>query len=360
MIIEQLLSGEIKLDLPDESIYRKIKERWDSAAKPLDSLGRFEELTAKIGAALGDVNVDISKRAVIVMCADNGIVEEGISQSGQEVTLAVARAMGRHASSVCKMAAISDTDVIPYDIGINTDETVPGLKHKKVAKGTKNFAKEHAMSREELLLALETGIEAVKEARENGCRILGTGEMGIGNTTTSAAVASALLKCPARDMVGKGSGLGKEGLLKKEKVIEEALIRYGLYDKGPLEVLEAVGGFDIAGMCGVMIGGALYHIPVAIDGVISAVSALAAVKLFPEVSHYIVASHMSKEPAARKILSELSLEPVITADMALGEGTGTVMLFRLLDIALTLYVSQLTFDDLEMEAYTRFDEEHEC
>jgi len=360
MIIEKLLSGEIKLDAPDEGIYRKIKERWDNAAKPLDSLGRFEEMTARIGAMLGDVNVDISKRAVIVMCSDNGVVEEGISQSGQEVTLAVAKAMGRRASSVCKMAAISNTDVIPHDIGINTDEIVPGLEQKKIAKGTKNFAKEPAMSRKELLAALETGIEAVKDAKDKGYRILGTGEMGIGNTTTSAAVAASLLKCPAGDMAGKGSGLGKEGLLKKERVIEEAIFRYDLYNKGTLEILETVGGFDIAGMCGVMIGGALYHIPVAIDGVISAVSALAAVSLFPEVENYIVASHMSKEPAARKVLSALSLEPVITADMALGEGTGTVMLFRLLDAALTLYISQLTFDDLEMDAYTRFEEEDKC
>ncbi len=356
MIIKKLLSGELCLSEPKNELYSLIKSKWDAVAKPIDSLGIFEEVLSKMGAVLEDENIDISKKAVIVMCADNGVVKEGISQSGQEVTLAVAKAMAKKTSSVCKMAKMSGIQVFPVDIGINTDEKFNGLTDKKIAKGTKNFVEEPAMSKEELLAAIEAGIEMAGYARKNGYKVLCTGEMGIGNTTTSAAVAASLLKVPAAITAGKGSGLSRSGLMKKEKVIDEAIKKYDLYNKNVLDVMACVGGFDIAGMAGVMIGGAYYRMPVVIDGVISSVAALCAVKMFKEVKSYIFGSHISKEPAAALVLNELGIKPVIDAQMALGEGTGAVMFCQLCDTALSIFKEQLSFDDLAIEQYTRFED----
>lgn len=352
--IREILEGKERIELPDRGIYDKVRLRWDNAAKPLDSLGKFEDVTAKIGAVHGSEDIDIGKRTVIVMCADNGVVEEGISQSGQEVTLAVSKAMGRRESSVCKMAKRAGTDVMPIDIGINSDEEIPGVILKKVRKGTRNFAKEPAMTEEEVLDALQVGIDAAFDAVQRGNRLLCTGEMGIGNTTTSAALAAAFLKCPAGEVVGRGSGLNDEKLAKKEKTIDASIENYKLFDGNPVKILGSVGGLDIAGMAGVMIGGAYYHVPVVLDGVVSCAAAFAAVRLVPEVREYLIASHISREPAAKHIFEELKLEPVIDADMALGEGTGAVMMCALLDIALSLYSKQLTFEDIEIEKYVRF------
>ncbi len=352
--IKDLLDGTKRLETPDKQIEKQVKNNWDKVGKPIDSLGKLEDLTSRIGGILRDPSLNIDKKAVIAMCADNGIVKEGISQSGQDVTLSVAILMGSGNSSVCRMAKKAGIDVFPIDIGINTDELIKGVLDKKIAHGTKNFVYEPAMTQNQTLKALQTGMDIVKDAKEKGYKLLCTGEMGIGNTTTSAAIAASLLKCPSEIMTGRGSGLSDEGLKKKQKVIKEAITKYDLYNADALKILSCVGGFDIAGMAGVMIGGAAYHIPVVIDGVISSVAALTAVRLLPVVKDYLIASHLSKEPAAGLILSELKTDPIIHANMALGEGTGAVMLCSLLDIALTLYKNSLTYDDLRTEAYKRF------
>ena len=173
----------IKILPLEDSWYRKVKEKLDGIAKPLDGLGKFEHLIAQIGAIEKTTKISIQKKAVLVMCADNGVVEEQVSQSGKEVTLAVAKAMGVNNSSVGKMAAVAGGDVIPVDIGIDTDEVIPGVLPRKVAKGTKNFAKEPAMTEEEVLKAIETGIQLVQQCHREGYEIFATGEMGIGNTT---------------------------------------------------------------------------------------------------------------------------------------------------------------------------------
>ena len=214
---------KLKITPPDAKMYKKIRLNWDSVAKPLDGMGDFEFLTAKIGAVLGDENIDISKKAVIMMCADNGVVAEGISQSGQEVTLAVAKSMAGKASSVGRMAMTAGADTIPVDIGINSDESVKGLLQRKVRMGTRNFAKEPAMTRAETLEAIAAGIEIVRGCKANGCRIIATGEMGIGNTTTSAAMAAAMLRCDVATVTGRGAGLNDSGLEKKIRVIESAI-----------------------------------------------------------------------------------------------------------------------------------------
>lgn len=339
---------------PCEDVYRAVLNNWDHVAKPLDGLGRFEKITARIGAIQESESIDISKRAVIVMCADNGIVEEGISQSGQEITLAVAKKMGKNQSSVSKMAAVSGTEIIPVDIGINQQEKIAGVLDKKVCCGTANYRKRPAMTQEEALCAIDTGIEMVLNCKKAGYHILATGEMGIGNTSTSSAVAAALLGCDVTEVTGRGAGLSDEKLVHKQQIIAEAIAKYELTHADALRVLETVGGLDIAGLAGVCIGGALYGMPIVLDGVISMVAALVAERLVPGTKAYLIASHQGREPAVEKLAKELELEPVIDADMALGEGTGAVMMLSLLDIALSVYRDSTTFEDMEIEPYKRF------
>lgn len=339
---------------PDKAIYKKVFRNWDNVAKPIDGLGRFEILTARIGAILGTENIDISKKAVIIMCADNGIVEEGISQSGQEVTLAVVRNMADKKSSVGKMAEIVGADTIPVDIGINHRGSIPGVLNKKISLGTGNFRKEPAMTEEEAIKAIFTGIEMVFECKEKGYKILATGEMGIGNTTTSSAVAAALLGCEVTEVTGRGAGLSDEKLVHKQKIIAEVIDKYELKKADALQILETVGGLDIAGLTGMCIGGALYHVPIVLDGVISMAAALLAERIVPGTKEYLIPSHKGKEPATEKLAKELGLEPVIDGNMALGEGTGAVMMFSLLDIALSVYQDRTTFSDIKIEQYERF------
>lgn len=366
-------------DVPDEGVRERVKARWDGVAKPLDGLGRFETLIAQIGAITGTADIDIRKKAVLVMCGDNGIVEEGVSQSGQEVTALVAESMGKGQSSVCKMAKWIGADVLPVDVGICRAEPIPGVIDKKVTMGTENFLKKPAMTEAQALQAIGVGMEMAAFCREQGYGLLATGEMGIGNTTTSSAMAAAMTGCAVEEITGRGAGLDDSGLSRKRQVIARALERYGLAQgaavghvsgggasgeersvqsrfvrEETLRVLCCVGGLDIAALAGVFLGAAKVHLPVVIDGVISAVAALAAERLVPGVSAYMLPSHRSKEPAANRILQELGLEPILDAHMALGEGTGAVMFMGMLDMAMTLYDSPTTFSDISVEQYQRF------
>ena len=363
----------------DEQIYKKVLDRWDGIAKPLRGLGRFEEITARIGAVLRTDDVDIRRRAAIVMCADNGIVKEGVTQSGQEVTAAVAGWMGRMESSVCRMAEIAGADIIPVDIGINMEGSPEGVINRKVRKGTDSFLTGPAMSDDDLEQAINTGIDLVRDCKNKGYTVVATGEMGIGNTTTSSAVCAALLGLDPVKVTGRGAGLDNAGLQRKIGVIKRTLILHdlinirnvsagepddGIRDKGAglketreytLRVLRTVGGLDIAGLTGVFLGGALYNIPVIIDGFISAVSALAAERILPGTREVMTASHLGREGGMKYILDELKLKAVIDADMALGEGTGAVMLFPLLDAVLELYHSGLRFEDTGVDRYEHFE-----
>jgi nicotinate-nucleotide--dimethylbenzimidazole phosphoribosyltransferase len=237
-----------------------------------------------------------------------------------------------------------------------------GVADRKVMQGTRDFLIEPAMTEDECMQAINAGIDTVCECSINGYRLLAAGEMGIGNTTTSSALAAALLGLAVDDVTGKGAGLSSSGLEHKKQIIGEALRRYRPDEeedrKSPeytMGMLAAVGGLDIAGMAGVFIGGAIYHIPVVIDGFISAVAALVAERLAPGCRCNMLASHSGREPGMKYVLDELGLEPVIDAGLALGEGTGAVMLFPLLDAALTLYSDGLVFEETEVEQYERFD-----
>lgn len=353
---EKLTWSNIKIEPPKESVRKKIQANWDAVAKPIDGMGRFESLTATIGTILEDEQISVEKKAIIIMCADNGIVEEGISQSGQEVTRAVAENMGKGMSSVGRMAKQAGADTIPIDIGIHTDTPIPGVLDRKVRKGTRNFRKEPAMTMEEMFQAIRTGIEIVAECKEAGYRLLGTGEMGIGNTTTSSAVAAALLSCEVEEVTGRGAGLTDEKLVHKIQVIREAIEMHDLHHASALQILQTVGGLDLAGLTGVCIGGALYKIPIVLDGVISMVAALLAERIAPGTKAYLIPSHLGKEPAVHRLTEELGIEPVIDGRMALGEGTGAAMMFALLDLALVIYHESASFTEIQVEQYERYEQ----
>lgn len=344
----------LQIEKPNAAVYAKVRQRWDALAKPLDSLGEFEPIFAKIGAITGNPEVPIGKKAVIVMCADNGIVEEGVSQSGPEVTAKVAEAMGAGKSSVCRLARKVGADVIPVDVGISSKDSIPGVQAKKIRRGTRNFLREPAMTEEETLAAIEVGIETVKSLKKSGYQILATGEMGIGNTTTSSAMAAAMSGYPIDQLTGRGAGLSDEGLLRKREVIRRGINKHGIAKGDAFQILSSVGGFDIAALCGVYIGGAAAHLPIVMDGVISAVAALTAERLVPGVKEYIISSHQSREPASEQMLRELGVRPVLAADLALGEGTGALLMLGLLDMVYAIYESKTTFAELAMEPYARF------
>ena len=322
---------------------------WNSIAKPLHSLGKLEDLVIQLAGIAGTPNVKIEKRALVAMCADNGVVEEGVTQSGQEVTAIVAENFLKAETTACIMAKNCRADVYPVDVGMASDTKV--RTDLKVAHGTKNMAKMPAMTREEAVKAIEAGIFMAEELKGRGYQILATGEMGIGNTTTSSAVASVLMEEPVETMTGRGAGLTSEGLARKIQVIKDAIALHKPDREDAIDVLAKVGGFDIAGMAGVFLGGAALKIPVIMDGFISCVAALVAVSICPEASGYILASHVSKEPAARLILEYLQKEAVIHGDMCLGEGTGAIALLPLLDLGISVYHSMSTFEEIHVEQY---------
>ena len=345
MTLEETLE---KIHPADKTAMEAALAHWNNIAMPLHSLGRLQDTVVRIAGMTGNARVDLKKKALVVMCADNGVVEEGVTQSGQEVTKIVAENFLKEkatASILCKKAG---ADIFPVDIGIATDSTI--LQHK-VMYGTKNMAKEPAMTREQAVKGLEAGIDMVRELNDKGYRILATGEMGIGNTTTSSAVASVLLKQPVEEMTGRGAGLTSEGLVRKINAIKKAIALNEPDPEDAIDVLAKVGGLDIAGMAGVFLGGAVYGIPVVMDGFISCVSALIAMRICPAARDYILASHVSKEPAAHLILENMGKDAIIHADMCLGEGTGAVALFPILDLAAAVYHSMSTFDDIHVEQY---------
>lgn len=325
------------------------EKRWNSIAKPLHSLGKMETLVAQIAGITGNADIDIRKKALVAMCADNGVVEEGVTQTGQEVTAIVAENFLTGDTSACVMCRRTGTDVFPVDVGMVTDTKVPA--DLKVMYGTKNMTKGPAMSREEAVRGIEAGIEMVRRLKEKGYGILATGEMGIGNTTTSSAVASVLLERPAEEMTGRGAGLSSEGLERKIRAVKKAVELNCPERKDPVDVLAKVGGLDIAGMAGVFLGGAALRIPVVMDGFISCTAALVAQRICPAAGDYMIASHISREPAAELILKALGKEAVIHGDMCLGEGSGAVALFPFLDMGVAVYEEMSTFEDIKVEQY---------
>ena len=337
--------------LPDEATLAEARARWDSIAKPLNGLGELEKMVTKIAGLTGESRVCIEKRAVVVFCADNGVVAEGVTQTDASVTAIMAGQIRDHRSCVCRMAQSAGAEIFAVDMGML--HRVPGIEGCHIADGTRNMANGPAMSREQAESAIAYGMELAERYANEGYTLLATGEMGIGNTTTSSAVAAVLLDMPVETVTGRGAGLSDAGLRRKQEVIRRAIAVNRPDPADALDVLARLGGFDLAGMVGLFLGCALRRVPVLVDGLISSVSALIAARLCPRCRCAMLASHTSAEPAAARILEELGLRAILHADMKLGEGTGAVCMMPLLDMALAVYHGSAAFTDTGIAQYER-------
>ena len=338
---------------PDPAAAKAARARWDSLAKPLGSLGLLEDALVRAAALTGTAEFSLSPRSLLVFCADNGVVARGVSQCGSEVTAAVACALAEGRSSVSPMALLADCRVVPIDMGILDFPGHPGVLGCRIRNGTGDITVGPAMTNAECVTAIESGIRLVQQQKESGVRLLAVGEMGIGNTTAASSVTAALLQCAPEDVVGRGAGLSDEGLQRKRQAVADALRVNCPTPDDPVDILAKVGGLDLAGMCGAFLGAALCHLPVLIDGVVSAAAALCAQRLCPTAAGAMIASHLSSEPAGPILLDALGLKPLITAEMHLGEGTGAVAAMPLLDMAFSVYSSGQSFEKLGIEPYTR-------
>ncbi len=336
---------------PDAAAIKAAGNRLDAIAKPLNGLGELEEICKKIAGLLGSDTFSLKKRAVVVFCADNGVTAEGITQTDASVTASMAEHIAGGLSCVCRMARAAGADVFPVDVGMF--RRVKKVRDLHVADGTGNIARGPAMTEEQALRAIETGIRLAGELKTKGYQLLACGEMGIGNTTTCAAMAAVLLNLPVERTTGPGAGLTREGLQKKREVVARAIRVNHPVPEDPLGVLAGLGGFDIAAMTGLYLGGALYRIPVIIDGIISSVAALTAAALCPGCVCAMIPSHCSAEPAAGAVMEKLGLRPLLRGNFKLGEGTGAVCMMPLLDLVLAVYDGALRFADAGIPQYER-------
>ena len=347
MMIENLIS---KIRPADRAVYLESRRQWDSLAKPLGSLGVLEDDISRIAAITGKADVVLENRQLLVFCADNGVIRRGVSQTDESATTAVAAALGRGDSTASFMAEKAGCGITAIDIGMKND-TPDGVLDRKIRRGTDDISSGRAMSREECERAVLAGVRAAEEAVSAGADILLLGEMGIGNTTTSAAVVCAALGILPEKAAGRGAGLSDDGLKRKIHAIEQALSVNDPDPEDPIDIISKVGGFDIAALCGACLGGAALGIPVILDGLITNVAAFMAVELCPAARDALIASHVSKEAAAGIVLGKLGLKPCISAGLHLGEGTGALLSLSLLDQALAVYQSGHTFGKLGIDAY---------
>jgi len=328
----------------------RVREKWDRKVKPVGSLGTLEEVTIKLAGMTGRVQNSINKKAIVVMASDNGVVEEGVSSAPQIFTRLLAESMSRGKTGISALAKFGNVDVKIVDIGLNGELDIPGVLNRKIANGTNNFAKGPAMTYEEAVKSIEIGIEVGNTLYHEGYDILGTGELGIGNTSTSAAVLKVFANYDIDVISGKGAGLTDEQLKNKINVIMKGIEINKPNKKDPIDVLAKVGGFDIGGMCGLFLSAAKNRKPIIVDGYISSAAALIAAKLNPLVKDFILPSHLSNEPGAKYVLDELNLKPMVYLNMRLGEGTGCPFAFQIIEAALYTLENMGTFEDAQMDS----------
>ncbi len=330
----------------------EIKKAWniiDNLSKPIGSLGVLEEIAAKMAGIQGGLESRKYKKNIIIMCGDNGVVEEGISTCPQNITAIVMNNFTKGTTGVCVLAKKEEVDLTIVDVGVNADFHNPQIINKKIAYGTKNIAKEPAMTRVETIKAIEIGIETADRLCSEGYNLFGTGEMGVGNTTTSAAVLSVLLGINVDSAVGKGSGLTDEQLKNKKIVVRQAIAVNSPKKEDIVDVISKVGGFDIAGICGCFLGAARNGVPIVIDGLISSVAALCAYRLNKNVRDYIFPSHLSAEPGMVHVMKEIGLEPMLNLKMRLGEGSGCPLAFNIIETAMYTINNMVCFDEAGLD-----------
>lgn len=321
-------------------------ERLDSLTKPPRSLGRLEETAARVAVIQYSVRPDVKNKVVLLMAADHGVVAEGISPYPQAVTAQMVANFAAGGAAINRIAESVGAQVRVYDVGVAEDVGhLAGVTVRKVAPGTRNMAHGPAMSREECAQAVLAGVEAAREAAQQGFTLIATGDMGIGNTTAAAAVTAVFAGAQPESVVGRGTGLDDAGLARKTEVVRRALEVNRVRELDALGVLAAVGGFEIAAIAGAVIGAAEEGVAVVTDGYISGAGALAAVALCPACRDYVMPSHLSAEPGHRVALDALMIEPVLDLDMRLGEGSGAALAMGIIDASCRVMAGMATFDE---------------
>ncbi|MFC2003251.1 nicotinate-nucleotide--dimethylbenzimidazole phosphoribosyltransferase [Chloroflexota bacterium] len=340
-----LLSNIIEMKRPlDREAVAEAGARQDQLTKPQGSLGRLEELSVKLAGIQGKPKPQIRHKAIITMAGDHGVVAEGVSLWPQEVTVQMVYNFLRGGAAINVLARQIGARVIVVDMGVAADlEPDAQLLSRKVAHGTWNISQGPAMTREQAIRAVETGIEIVATEVAKGLDIVGTGDMGIGNTTASSAICAVMAGRSVAEVTGRGTGVADKQLVHKRRVVEKALAVNHPDPQQPLDVLEKVGGFEIGGLAGVMLAAAAYRIPVVIDGFISGAAALIATALAPGLRDYLIAGHVSAEAGHRILLEHLELKPLLDLEMRLGEGTGAALGIFLVEAAARVLAEMPTF-----------------
>ena len=328
----------------DTSAMAAAQSRQNSLTKPHGSLGRLEELSIQLAGIKGTASPKLEHKSIIVMAADHGVVAETVSLYPQEVTRQMVLNFLKGGAAINALAGQIGARVIVVDMGVKGGfQPLPGLLCKMIDFGTQNITQGPAMTRQQAVDSIEAGIQAVEAEMAKRLDIIGTGDMGIGNTTASSAIFAAMSGRPPKKITGRGTGIGDKQLAHKIKVIERALSVNKPNPKDPIDVLSKVGGFEIGGLVGVMLAGAAYRIPVVIDGFISGAAALIAAGLSPQAKDYLIAAHISAEAGHELLLQFLGLKPLLNLNMRLGEGTGAVIGIFLADAAARTLSQMATF-----------------
>jgi len=333
-----------RIEPVEEALLAKAQAKLDQKTKPLGSLGRLEEVARRVAAITRDLSPKIDKKVIYTFAGDHGVVAEGVSAFPKEVTPQMVLNFLAGGAGVNVLARHAGAEVRVVDIGVDYDfEPAPGLTIAKVAHGTRNLAKESAMTTAEAVAAIEVGIALAEEAKAEGVTILGTGEMGIGNTTPSSAIIAALSGCSVAEVTSRGTGINDSALQRKVEVIEAALALHRPNAEDPLEVLTKLGGLEIAGIAGLVLGAAANRIPVVVDGFISTAGALIATEMHPAVKDYVFAAHASVEIGHALMLQRIGAEPLLDLKLRLGEGTGAALAMSLLEAGVRVLNEMATF-----------------
>ena len=329
-----------------EKWYEIAQRRLDNLTKPPGSLGRLEEFARRLVAIFEDNAPSINKKAIFTFAGDHGVTEEGVSAYPKEVTAQMVFNFLRGGAGINVLARHAGAEVVVVDIGVDHDfNDVEGLIKMKVIKGTRNFTKGPAMTREEAIRSIEVGIELARAYSRKGYRLFGTGEMGIGNTTPSSAIAAVLTGRPVEEVTGRGTGISDEALKRKIEVIKKGIEINRPDPDDPVDVLRKVGGAEIGGIAGLVLGAASLRIPVVIDGFISTAGALIAYCLKPETKDYMFSAHRSQEKGHGVMLDKMGLKPILDLELRLGEGTGAALAMLMIEAGLKIYREMATFKE---------------
>lgn len=328
----------------DESARAEAARYLDSLTKPPGSLGKLEDIAIQLAGIEGSLALDVSRKAVVVMAADHGVCEEGVSAFPAEVTPQMVMNFLNGGAAINVLARQAGADVVCVDIGVNASLAHESLLVRKVRMGTGNIAKGPAMSREEAIQAISHGIELADKLADEGYRLFATGEMGIGNTTPSAAMLAVFANIEPELAVGRGTGVDDAGVLRKRDAIRRAIAANAPDADDPMDVLSKLGGLEIAGLAGLILGAAARRLPVVVDGFIASVAALTAVRIDSDARDYLLPSHVSQEQGHRIVLEHLGLSPMLDMHMRLGEGSGAALAFHLVEASVRIMREMATFD----------------